>query len=115
MQDDCIFCKIIKGDIPSNKIYEDNKLIVIEDVNPQAPVHLLAIPKEHIPTILQLKQEHKELIGSIHLVANKIAKDKKIDEQGFRIVVNCNRGAGQTVFHIHFHILGGREMRWPPG
>ena len=115
MQKDCIFCKIVQGEIPSKKVFENEKLIVIEDVNPQAPVHLLIIPKEHIATVLDLSEKHKELIGSILLTAAQIAKEKKIAEPGFRTVVNCNRGAGQTVFHIHFHLLGGRDFGWPPG
>lgn len=115
MEKDCLFCRIISEEIAAKRVYEDEILIVIEDINPQSPVHLLIIPKKHIPTILQIEEEDKDLISSIFLVANNIAKQKNIDKSGFRVVMNCNRGAGQSVFHIHFHLLGGREMGWPPG
>lgn len=115
MEKDCLFCKMVSGEIPVDKVYEDDGLFVIKDINPQSPVHLLIIPKKHISTILELKEEEKGLIGSIFLLANNMAKENGIDKQGFRVVANCNRGAGQSVFHIHFHLLGGREMGWPPG
>ncbi len=112
---DCIFCKIIKGEIPSKKVYEDKDIFAFEDINPQAPVHILIVPKKHIEKSLDVTGQDKELIGSIFLVANKLAKEKGIAESGFRLVVNCNRDSGQDVFHIHFHLLGGRKMKWPPG
>ncbi len=112
---DCLFCKIINGDIPATKVFEDELIIAIEDVNPQAPTHLLIIPKKHIATALELSSEDRKLIGEIFLLANKLAEERKIDQSGFRIVNNCQEGAGQSVFHIHFHLLGGRPMRWPPG
>lgn len=112
---DCLFCKIINGDIPAKKIYEDSKIIAIEDISPQAPTHLLVIPKKHIATILDLTSEDRQLIGEIFLSCNKLAVERKIDESGFRIVNNCQEGAGQSVFHLHFHLLGGRQMTWPPG
>lgn len=112
---DCLFCKIINGDIPATKVFEDDLLIAIEDINPQAPTHLLLIPKKHIPTSLELASEDRQLIGEIFLRANKLAKERKIDQSGFRVVNNCQEGAGQSVFHIHFHLLGGRPMTWPPG
>ncbi|MCX8033894.1 MAG: histidine triad nucleotide-binding protein [Thermodesulfovibrio sp.] len=111
----CIFCKIVKGEIPSSKIYEDDIVVAFNDIAPQAPIHILIIPKKHYSTILELEEDDKELIGYIFLVANKIAKDLDFHERGFRIVVNCNRDGGQTVFHVHFHLLAGRAMRWPPG
>ncbi len=112
---DCLFCKIIKGDIPATKVFEDELMIAIEDINPQAPTHLLIIPKKHIATTLELSSEDRQLIGEIFLRANKLAEERKIDQSGFRIVNNCQEGAGQSVFHIHFHLLGGRPMTWPPG
>ncbi len=112
---DCIFCKIAEKKIPARIVYEDEHAIAFEDVNPQAPVHTLVIPKKHISTLLDLKEEDNDLVGHLLKVANKIAKDKGIAERGFRIVTNCNPESGQTVYHIHFHILGGRQMHWPPG
>lgn len=115
MEKDCLFCKIESGEIPVDKVYEDDDLFVIKDINPQSPVHLLIIPKKHISTILEVKEVEKDLIGSVFMVANSMAKENGIDKDGFRVVTNCNQGAGQSVFHIHFHLLGGREMGWPPG
>jgi len=112
---ECLFCKIIAEEIPSKKVYEDDILIAIEDIDPQAPTHLLLIPKKHIPNSLALREEDKELIGSIFLIANQLAKERGIAETGFRLVINCNAGAGQSIFHIHFHLLGGRHLLWPPG
>lgn len=111
----CLFCKIINRDIPSKIVYEDESILAFEDVSPQAPVHILVIPKKHIPTSLDLQDEDNELIGRMFRIANKIAKDKGAADKGFRIVMNCNSDAGQTVFHIHLHLLAGRVMRWPPG
>ncbi len=112
---DCIFCKIIEKKIPARIIYEDDYAIAFEDVNPQAPVHTLVIPRKHISTLLDIKEEDNNLLGHIFKIANKIAIDKDIAKRGFRVVTNCNPESGQTVYHIHFHILGGRHMHWPPG
>ncbi len=112
---DCIFCKIANKEIPANVIYEDDKVLAFHDINPQAPFHILVIPKKHISTLLELTEEDKDLIGHIYLVINKLAKDLGFADRGYRVVVNCKEEAGQTVFHIHFHILAGREMGWPPG
>lgn len=112
---DCIFCKIVEKKIPARIVYEDEHALAFEDINPQAPVHTLVIPKKHIPTLLDIKEEDNNLIGHLVKVANKIANDKGIAERGFRIVTNCNPESGQTVYHIHLHILGGRQMHWPPG
>jgi histidine triad (HIT) family protein len=112
---DCIFCKIAKKEIPSNIIHEDDRLVVFEDMSPQAPVHVLVVPKKHISTTLEIKDEDNELIGHMFQAAALIAKKKGIDERGFRVVMNTNAEAGQTVFHIHLHVLGGRAMAWPPG
>lgn len=112
---DCIFCKIIAGEIPSKKVYEDKKLFSFEDINPQAPTHVLIVPKQHLETLLEISAAHSELLGSIYVAANHIARKRGIAQSGFRVVANCNQDAGQTVFHIHFHLLGGRVMAWPPG
>ncbi len=111
----CLFCKIINQDIPATIVYEDDSIIAFEDVNPQAPVHVLVIPRKHISTSLEITDDDNELIGRMHQVASKIAKDRKVAEKGFRLVMNCNRDAGQTVFHIHLHLIAGRPMNWPPG
>jgi len=111
----CIFCDIIKKKVPAKVIYEDDHALAFEDIRPQAPVHTLVIPKKHISTNLELQENDNNLIGHLFQVANKLARDKGIAERGFRLVMNCNPDAGQTVFHIHLHILGGRPMHWPPG
>lgn len=111
----CLFCKIIEKKIPSKIVYEDERVLAFEDITPQSPVHILVIPRKHISTALEIKDEDNELIGYMFQVANKIAKGKNIAERGFRLVLNCNHEAGQTVFHIHLHLLGGRVMHWPPG
>lgn len=112
---DCIFCKIIKKEIPAKIIYEDDMLIAFEDINPQAPVHALIVPRRHIPTLLDITSEDRALIGHIFMTANNIAKNKGISVSGFRAVFNCNKDAGQAVYHIHLHMLGGRRLAWPPG
>jgi histidine triad (HIT) family protein len=112
---ECLFCKIIEKKQPAKILYEDDLSVALEDINPQAPVHALVIPKKHISTNLDLKEEENSLIGHLFQVANKIAKDKGIADRGFRLVMNCNPESGQTVFHMHLHILGGRIMHWPPG
>lgn len=112
---DCIFCKIAEKKIPARIIYEDDLAVAFEDANPQAPVHVLVIPRKHIPTILDITEDDYKLIGHLYHVASLLAKERDIAERGFRLVLNCNREAGQTVFHIHLHLVGGRPMRWPPG
>lgn len=112
---DCLFCKIIKGEIPSTKVYEDDLVYAFNDISPAAPVHVLIIPKEHISSVLEVEDKNSALIGHVFAVANKIARDLGIDEKGFRIVNNCGEDGGQTVHHIHFHLLGGRSLQWPPG
>ncbi len=115
MPDNCIFCKIIAGAIPAKFVYQDDHLVVIEDITPQAPFHLLIIPRKHIRTTLDLTTADNALIGHVHQVAGRIAHDLGFAEDGFRLVNNCNTAAGQTVWHIHFHLLGGRDLTWPPG
>jgi histidine triad (HIT) family protein len=112
---DCLFCKIAAGDVPAEKVHDDGELFAIKDLNPVAPVHLLIIPHEHIETIADLESSHAALIGKAYLVARKIAESEEFADDGYRIVANCNRDGGQTVFHIHFHLLAGRPMSWPPG
>ena len=112
---DCIFCKIAAKKIPARIVYEDDLALAFEDINPQAPVHTLIIPKKHIPTALEITKEDHGLIGHLFQTAAKIAGDKGIGEKGFRLVMNTNADAGQTVFHMHLHLLGGRTMHWPPG
>ena len=104
-----------KGDIPAEKVYDDDSVFAISDINPQAPVHLLIIPKKHYSTILELDEKDQELVGSVFSAANCLAKDYGLDQSGFRVVVNCGAEAGQSVFHVHYHLLGGRAMHWPPG
>ena len=111
---DCLFCRIIRGDIASKKVYEDAETFVFEDIKPQAPTHVLVIPKKHIVGVKEAKLEDAEIIGKLHLVAAKIARDRKI-ESGYRTVFNVGPGAGQSVFHLHLHLLGGRPLTWPPG
>jgi histidine triad (HIT) family protein len=111
----CIFCKIVSKEIPAKIIYKDERVIAFEDANPQAPVHTLVIPRKHISSTLDLKDEDYQLIGHMFRTAKEIARGKGIAERGFRLVVNTNPEAGQTVYHIHLHLLGGRHMHWPPG
>ena len=112
---DCLFCKIDKGDIPAEKVYDNRGVFAIKDINPQAPIHLLIIPKKHFATVLEIQEDDHELIGSIYSVANQLAKKNGLDQTGFRVVINCGAEAGQSVFHIHYHLLGGRSLKWPPG
>jgi len=108
--EDCIFCKIIKKEIPSEIVYEDEEIIAFEDINPIAPIHTLIVPKKHIASLAQLREEDVNLIGKIYLVVNKMAKSKGIFERGFRVVVNCGKEGGQVVPHLHYHLLGGKEL-----
>lgn len=108
--DDCIFCKIIKREIPSSIVYEDNEIIAFRDVNPQAPIHILVIPKKHISSLVDLKEENEMVVGRIYTVINKIAEQEEIDKKGFRVIVNCGEDGGQEVKHLHFHILGGKKL-----
>jgi histidine triad (HIT) family protein len=112
---DCIFCKIAAGNIPANIVYQNEAVLAFRDLNPQAPTHILVIPKKHIATTNDMAETDAALIGNMYLAAKHIAKAEGIAESGYRTVMNCNRGAGQTVFHIHLHVLGGRQMSWPPG
>ena len=111
----CLFCKILSGDIPADIVYESETAIAFRDINPQAPTHLVIIPRKHIATINDIVEEDEVLVGSLYSAAREIAAAEGIAEDGFRTVMNCNEGAGQTVFHIHLHLLGGRPLTWPPG
>ena len=112
---DCLFCKIIDGDIPGDIVYETDSVLAFNDINPTAPVHVLIIPKKHIATLNDLEEKHTQTMGELILAAKKIASDKGISESGYRTVFNCNKDAQQTVFHIHLHLIAGRQMTWPPG
>lgn len=111
----CIFCKIVAGEIPSKFLYEDDTIVAFEDNNPQAPHHILIIPRKHIRTTLDLTTADNEMVGHIFQVAGRLAHELGFDENGFRIVNNCNESGGQAVWHLHFHLLAGRDMTWPPG
>lgn len=112
---DCLFCKIIAGEIPSDKVYEDEYVYAFRDIEPQAPVHILIIPKEHIKSANELDEVNSGVVAKVFCVAAKIAKAEGISEDGYRIVNNCGEYAGQSVKHLHFHMLGGRLLSWPPG
>lgn len=112
---DCIFCKIAQKEITSKIVYEDELMIAFEDIRPQAPVHLLIIPREHIATLNDLNNDHQQLLGQMMLTTTKLAEKYKVQEDGYRLVMNCNSKGGQEVYHIHLHLLGGRQMHWPPG
>lgn len=112
---DCLFCKILAGDIPADIIYESDTAIAFRDINPQAPTHVLIIPRKHIATINEISDDDQALVGSLYSAAREIAVAEGIADDGYRAVMNCNEGAGQTVFHIHLHLLGGRSFTWPPG
>lgn len=112
---DCLFCKIINGEIPSDKVYEDDDVLGFNDISPQAPHHVLFIPKKHISTVNDMQTDDAERVGKLYLAAKQHAAELGVAEDGYRLVVNTNRGAGQTVFHIHLHMLAGRPLTWPPG
>ncbi len=111
---DCLFCRIIRGELPHKKVYEDARTYVFEDINPQAPTHVLIVPKKHIAGLKEAQAEDAELIGYCHLVAAEIARERKV-ENGYRTVFNVGPLSGQSVFHLHLHLLGGRRLTWPPG
>jgi len=113
--DNCIFCKIAKKGIPAKVVYEDEAILAFEDIHPKAPTHILIIPKDHFASLNDVPEDKGDLLGHILIKARQIARDKGIAESGYRIVLNTARDSGQDVFHIHFHLLGGRKMSWPPG
>jgi histidine triad (HIT) family protein len=112
---DCLFCKIARKEISSKITYEDRQVVAFEDINPQAPIHTLVISKSHFETLNDVGAEQEGLLGHMMMVATRVAKDKGLHEKGYRLVMNCLESAGQSVFHIHLHLLGGRDFSWPPG
>ncbi|MDQ7052099.1 MAG: histidine triad nucleotide-binding protein [candidate division KSB1 bacterium] len=112
---DCIFCKIISGELKGDIVFQNEHLVAFRDINPQAPVHILIVPRKHIATLNDLTATDAAIISEMVLTAKKLAADEGVAEDGYRLVWNCNRGAGQTVFHIHLHLMGGRAFGWPPG
>ena len=115
MAEDCLFCKIFAREIPAKEVFRDEEIVAFEDIRPVAPTHVLIIPKEHIPSVHELKPDHSHMLGRIFEVANRIADERKIDRDGYRLVFNKGPQAGQSVYHLHAHLLGGRAMGWPPG
>lgn len=112
---DCIFCQIVKGAIPTKKVYEDEQVLAFDDINPQAQVHVLVIPKRHLVSLDDTQDSDAALLGQLMVVCAKMARERGLAESGYRVVANTGRGAGQTVFHLHLHVLGGRSFAWPPG
>ena len=115
MSEPTIFKRIIDGTIPANVVYEDEQCLAFHDVTPQAPVHILVIPKKEIASIDDLSAEDEQLIGHLFLVIQQIAREQGLAENGYRVICNCGEGGGQTVFHLHYHLMGGRNLKWPPG
>ena len=113
MNNDCLFCKIVSGKTPCDKVYEDNDVMAFRDIDPKAPVHIIIIPKRHFSTILDCQD--KDILGKLIIVSSKLARSEDISESGFRLIINCNKDGGQAVYHIHLHLLGGRKFSWPPG
>lgn len=111
----CLFCKIVRKEIPAKAVHEDDSCLAFEDINPKAPVHLLIIPKRHIESINERSQADEQVLGHLVVVAGQLAKERSIDRSGYRSVINTGPDAGQSVFHVHLHLLGGRPMAWPPG
>lgn len=112
---DCLFCKIAQGEIKANLVFENDAVVAFRDISPQAPTHVLVIPREHIATLNDMTADQGDLVGKMYLAAKQIAAQEGIAAKGYRTVINCNRDAGQSVFHIHLHLLGGRGFDWPPG
>lgn len=112
---DCLFCQIASGDIDADIVLENDRLVAFRDINPQAPTHVLIIPRKHVATINDLTEDDVDTIGALFLAAAEVAKKDGIADDGYRVAMNCNEGAGQSVFHVHLHVLGGRRMDWPPG
>lgn len=112
---DCIFCKIANKEIDAKIIYEDDHIVAFDDLYPKAPTHKLIIPRKHIATLNDIKKDDKHLVGSLMFVAQQLAKELNVADNGYRVIMNCNKGGGQEVYHIHLHLLAGRQMQWPPG
>ena len=112
---DCLFCRIVSGELDADVVHRDDRLVAFRDIDPKAPTHLLIVPVEHIPSLDELEEAHREVLGDMHLLARELAREAGVAGTGWRTVVNVGRGAGQTVFHLHMHLLGGRSLTWPPG
>lgn len=112
---DCIFCKIVKGEIEAKIVYRDTDVVCFEDINPEAPIHIVIISYKHIERMADIGESEIELVGKLFFIATKLAREKNIESRGYRLVLNCNKDAGQVVFHLHLHLLGGRKFSWPPG
>ena len=112
---DCVFCRVVEGEIPAKKVFESDRLLAFEDINPVAPVHILIIPKTHISTLNDIEESDTKLMGEMMVCAKTLASDNRLSNDGYRTVMNCMAGAGQSVFHVHLHLLGGRPFQWPPG
>jgi histidine triad (HIT) family protein len=114
-EQDCIFCKIVAGEIPAQLVYEDEGAVAFRDINPQAPTHVLVIPRTHVASLAEAGEGHESLLGRLLLAAARVAREAGLAESGYRTVINSGAGAGQSVFHLHLHVLGGRPLKWPPG
>jgi len=112
---ECLFCKMVSGEIDPDKVYEDDDVLAFRDISPQAPLHILVIPKEHITTLNDIEERHAAVLGKMYLAVKQIAEQEGVADGGYRTLINCNRDGGQSVFHIHLHMLAGRSMQWPPG
>ncbi|MGQ4878810.1 histidine triad nucleotide-binding protein [Billgrantia sp. LNSP4103-1] len=112
---DCLFCKIVKRDVPADIVYEDDEVLAFNDINPQAPTHILVIPKQHIATLNDIEENDQALVGRLPYVAARLAEERDFADEGYRVVMNCNDQGGQTVYHIHMHLMGGRRFTWPAG
>lgn len=115
MSEDCLFCKIASGHLPATIVHEDDRCVAFEDLNPQAPVHVLVVPRAHVSSLNEMDAEDEPLVGHLVAVARDIARERGHAAAGYRVVMNCNAAAGQSVFHIHLHLLAGRQLAWPPG
>ena len=115
MSDDCLFCRIVRGEIPSDRVLETDELLAFRDIDPKAPTHVLVIPREHVTSLSSATEDHRELLGSIQLAAAEVARREGVDESGWRLVTNIGLEGGQSVSHLHYHVLGGRGLGWPPG
>lgn len=112
---ECVFCNILRGQLPAEFVYENERVVAFRDINPQAPVHVLIVPRKHIASTNEVRPEDQQLLGEMILVAQKVAQAEGIAQSGYRLVINCNEDSGQEIYHLHLHLLGGRRMTWPPG
>lgn len=115
MSDECLFCRIVRREIPADIVFEDDRVLAFRDIQPRAPIHLLVIPKRHVASTDELRADHAEDVAAVVLAAAQVARDQGVDDTGYRLVMNCGKDGGQAVFHLHLHLLGGRPLAWPPG